>query len=460
MKRTFGFALVLVIICAGQGFAQNLDEEKNGGWNVFGAFQTGINVQFTDMIDDGPFIYAGSQEKSDAAYMLLKTNWANPSETFGFETGVIFKGSGITANSDGTYSIDWGIKVDNTFGWLKFLDKQLTIYGGGGEFEFGEPFKTPGPIESNLDMAGYGIILICQPLLYSEMQDLKIGASAWIKEGHTTLINEAKYIFHIAYTMNDLFAVNANFAYRQYGPKFYADEEHTSYIDQMAKDHRASIGFNFLGLSDLGLKKIALDAEIRDLGGGRTVVRDPISQWEDYQKVLKGEADPVYPLFAGLSVNWRGMDNLLSISASAKAAIRIGDTMKYIDTNQVNKTDQANINKAVWQEYAPSFSFMVDISYAINDFIIPKLGAVYVMNSPAFNDISRSLRFNEGLNTDECLKDTGGLQVRAGCELLAAQGGILELGYVINKDMSKDAVNTNINSTLDHGFYASMLIKF
>jgi hypothetical protein len=438
MKKTFLLLTILFLLFAGLGFAQ--DDE--GGWNVFGVFRTGLNVQFTDRIDDGPFIYAGSNEKNDLAYLLMKLNWTNPVNTFGFETGAIFKGKGIPVDSSGNYSIDWDLKIDNTFGWLKMFDRRLTLYGGGGEWEFNDPFKTPGPVDSNLGMDGFGMVLIGEPLLDMGFGDLKIGASVWTKEGHSTLINESKIIFHAAYR-NDFFDVVANFAYRQYGPKFYADEESISFNAQMAKDHRANFGINIHGLSNFGLRKIAFDAEIRDIGGGRDSIRDPIMQW--------GQTGvTVYPLYLGQAITWQDQNEFFTLRTAFKQVFRINDDFSSVNFNGVHL------------EYAPSFSFMIDTEFKINEFIVPKLGAVYIMNSDVFGSIARDLRFNEGLNSEDCLKDFSGLQVRGAVEFRIGgnPGSVLELGYTVNKNLSKDIVATARNSTLDHGLYASMTLKF
>ena len=451
MRKSLQIALVLVMLCALKGFAQ---EETGGGWNVFGSMQTGINIQFTDMLDDGPFIYAGGQEKSEAAYMLLKINWANPTEVFGFETGAIFKGTGISANIDGSYGINWNIKVDNTFGWIKFLDKRITLYGGGGEFEFGEHFKTPGPVDSNLDMAGFGAVLICQPLLglFNDMHNLRIGASAWVKEGHQTLINEAKYIGHIAYLFEDLFTVNFNFAYRQYGPKFYADEESgdTTYNDQLAKDHRLNFGVNFIGLEEFGFRKIAVDAEFRDLGGGRTTIFDKIAQFNQNRA---GDYMVIKPFHFGQTIQWIGINDKLSVTASFKQVLYLGDDEVKIYRNANDYTNKVNT-------YAPSLSYMVDVSFKVLDYLIPKLGLVYIQNSNPFDTIASDLRFNEGLISDSCEKDTGGIQIRAAVELVVMSKGFLELGYSINKNLTKDIVATNRQSTMDHGPYLSLKVNF
>ena len=434
-KKMLIMVLALFVLCAGQILA-----EEEGGFRVFGVLHTGLSVQFTDKVDDGPFIYAGSAEKSDLVYLLLKASYANTRNTFGVDTGAIIKGDGIgTSMTDQDFNINMSLKIDNTFGWLRLFDGLLTIYGGGGDWEYNDPFTTPGPVDSNLSLSGFGTMFLFEPLRATAGHDLKLGLSAWVKEGHTTLINEAKYIFSAEYILNENLRMVGGFAYRQYGPKFYADEDAQSYDEQKAGDHRVNFGINYTGLSHLGFSKMAYDMEVRDLGGGRNSIRNWTDPY-DYQRMINGDFSTVYPIYLGKSITWG--TGPFTVMGSAMHLFRLGDDHR---------------------DYAPSLTLMLDTSYRLNNFIMPKLGMVYVRNSPAFGEVASDLRWNEGLNNTECEKDTGGLQVRAGVEFRVEGGltrNVIEFGYSLKKDTSSGIVATDRNSTLDHGLYLSMSIHF
>jgi len=450
-RKALGMAAVLVILCVGQGlFAQDENPvnenpvnvkpaNEKPGLEVSGVLRTGITVHFTDRVDEGPFIYSGSNEKAEGTYFLLKASWSNRSKTFGVDSGTIFKFTSVnTVSTDQSYSLEGNIKMDNTFAWVRFLNGIFSIYGGAGEWEYGDPFKTPGPVDSNLLMEGLGMVLISQPLVKFDGHDLKLGFSVWTKGSSLTLINEAKYIFHTAYTMQDLFNVVANFAYRQYGPKGYADEEDVNAWDaQKAKDHRVNFGLNFTGLSKFGFQKMAADLEVRDLGGGRNAIRNPIQEVNASYDYLREAV--VYPFYLGQAITWENFG--LRLNLAFNQLLRLGDEH---------------------DDYAPALKFLFDASYRINDFVIPKAGVFYVMNSRAFGDYALDLRWNEGLDIEQCEKDTGALGFMVGFEFRPGGGSrsVIEVGYGLKKDMSKDVEATPRKSTLDHGVYASMSVSF
>ena len=433
MKKVLGFALALVILCAELGIFAEENGEDKATFKVAAAFKTGLFVRFTDMVDDGPFIYAGSMEKAEPMYLLVKGYYANAKKTAGIDSGFIFKGLNVeTSSFDQNYDVTYQAKVDNTFGWLKMFNGILSLYGGYGEWEY--DFYTPAAIDSNLQMEGLGMVLVTRPFaaMTGSGHDLRIGLSAWTKGGLTTLLNEAKYIVSASYQLNDWFKIVTNFAYRQYGPKFYADEESTSYDEQKAKDHRLNFGVNCLALSSIGFSKIAADMEVRDLGGGRSSIRDPIKQYGQ-------EGSTVYPLYIGEKISWG--NDAVNVNGTFQQLLRIGDDDPL---------------------YAPALSFSLTGSYKVASFFVPKLGVEYYMNSPAWKDFPSDMRFGENVNWEECVKDTSGLGAYVGAEFRI--GGftqnIIELGYTIRVDTSKDVKPDRRTSKIDHAVYASLTINY
>jgi len=431
MSRVRGWIAVLVltvVFTAGVFANEEAAEQQGGTFNVFGVLHAGVTVQFTDMVDEGPFIYGGSTERADPLYLLIKASWESAGGNFGIDSGLILRGSRIdTRPFDQSFDVIRSISLDNTWGWIRLPGGMFTLYGGLGEWEY--DFLTPGPVDSNLSMDGLGMVLVTRPL---SDRDLRIGLSAFVGGGHDVILNEAKYIASVAYRHNDTFELAANFAWRQYGHTFFADPEHLSFDPQRANDHRANIGFNYIGLSRLGFSRIAVDAEIRDLGGGRTSVRDPILEWGR-------EGSTVYPLFLGQRITWGS--GPLNLDATFRQAIRIGDDHP---------------------DYAPSLKFMLRGSYAINDFIVPKIGLLYVMNSNVFGDVPGDMRFHEGLAIDDCEKDQGGFGFLAAVEFRPFRNSrtIIEVGYSLKMDLAPGLQPERGLSTVDHGLFLSMSIHF
>jgi hypothetical protein len=181
-------------------------------------------------------------------------------------------------------------------------------------------------------------------------------------------------------------------------------------------------------LSSFGFSKLAVDFEARDLGGGRRSQRD---------RFADPLGDVVYPLYFGEQIEWG--TGALTLEGTFKQLIRLGDDHPL---------------------YAPSFYWMVKGLYKINDFIVPKLGFEYIMNSLAWeNEID--MRFDKSLEWEDCEKDKSGLGVLAAVEFRIGGGtlNVIELGYSLKADTSTDAKPDVRTATLDQAVYAAIKIS-
>ena len=384
MKKSWSIALILAVLCVGQGiFAQ--EEEEKPSFRLTATFRSGLFAMFTDMVDDGPYLSMGSTEESSPLYLLVKGYYVNSGKTAGIDTGFLFKSSHVDINANRSYSTNYDVKVDNTYGWLKMLNGLFTLYAGYGEWEYA--FTSGGALDSNIGFNGLGSVLVISPLApftSDDLYNLRFGVSAYSTGDLGTLINEAKYIFSAQFDIKDTFRTVANFAYRQYGPKFYADKQAGSrYNEEYANDHRLNFGISYFGLNDLiGLRRIAFDMEVRNLGGGLNAVRYPLAEFN--RDDLEGMT--VYPLHLGQNISWAKFGARLNFNA--KQMFRLGDEH---------------------EEYAPSLSFSITAAYDVNDFITPKAGFETYINSRAWGAFPTDLRFGEGATWGGCTKNTGGI---------------------------------------------------
>jgi hypothetical protein len=146
----------------------------------------------------------------------------------------------------------------------------------------------------------------------------------------------------------------------------------------------------------------------------------------------------VYPLYLGETIHWA--NNTVDVEGSFRQLFRIGDDHP---------------------DYAPSLFFMLKASCRINDFIAPRLGVQYIINSLAW-ETETDMRFNKNLDWEDCTKDTGGLGLMAGVEFRIPGGTLntIEAGYSLKADTSKNAAADRRNSTLDHAIYAVLKVCF
>ncbi|GHV81819.1 hypothetical protein AGMMS49991_03770 [Spirochaetia bacterium] len=419
MKRLIAVFVFFAAMTAG-AFAQTFD------WTA--SLNTGLFVQFTNREDAGPFVYGASANKAVPLNLELDGYYINANGTAGITAGITLKAEDIvTGVVDQAFDITKVLAIDDVFGWAKLFNGILTLNGGVFESEL---FETPAALESHLESEGIGLSAVVAPLPARSGHDLKIGLSAFAKAGHTTLLDEGKYIISARYQKENMIMAVANFALRQYGPLQYGDKESTSYNEQKAKDIRINLGANYLGLSSLGFAKLAFDVEARDLGGGRHSKR----LWD---LPTDPEGGVVYPLYFGETIQWH--NDVIDVEGSFKQLIRIGDDHK---------------------DYAPSLYFTLKGSYKVNDFVVPKLGIQYIMNSQAWENPT-DMRFDEGLEWEDCLKDTGGLGAYVAVEFRIGGGTqhVVELGYSLKADTGKNANPDPRTSTLDQAIYASIKIS-
>ena len=432
MKRIYFMVAVLVsLLMAGQAvFAQD-SNENSSGFTMTGVMTTGVFVHFTDMFDQGPFIMMMGSE-GDPIKFNFGTRWLASDGNAGLYLNVEASTGAITINKDQTVSVhDKKVNFGEAYGWVKGFNGLLTVYGG-----YWDPslYKTRGALDSDLNMKNTGLMFEFNPV-----PGLYLAPSVWAKKGDTTLIGEAKYMFSAKFIQEGLFETIINYAHHQLDNLGFTNEDNSStYREQAAKDQRVNFGFNWTGFKDIGITKLAFDFEARDLGGGRKAYID--------NRTYLPAGEVVYPLYFGQWIQWQNFG--FNVNLKGYQLIRIGDGVDEVREN-----------------YAPAMRFVLDVAYAVNNYIVPKVGVGYYMNSQVWGRSTDDLRFerftDEKLSAwEDCIKDTGGIGLRIGSEF-RFQGNtnrFMEVGYSMKKDLTKDAEPGISVSTIDHGFYATLRI--
>ena len=416
----FGLLLALQPV-----FAQ--ETEKQSVFEVSGTMTTGIFVHFTDMIDKGPFIQVLGEEGVPVLFEF-KTRFSTPSGNAGLRFNIEASTGDITVDKHQNASISRYINFPTAYGWLKAFKGILTVYGGYWDPEI---YETMGPLESDLGMKNTGMIIQVQPI-----PGLTLAPSVWAKMGDSTLLKEGKYMFSASYEFRDMFKVLVNYAHYQFDNEGFTDEDNPStYREQASKDHRINFSFNYTGLKEIaGLTKMALDFEMRDLGGGRRFYQDT-----GFSPDFVPVGDVIRPLYLGQWIQWQHTGITLNLKASQLFLIGAGN----------------------YDNYAPSLRFELSGSYIIDDIFVPKAGVGFYLHSRVWDKGASDLRFGEKANWEDCKKDLMGLGARIGCEFrfLRIPSNLLELGYSLKIDLSKDAEATPAWSTYDHGFYAMLKVS-
>ena len=418
-KLRFMVPVLTVLLVTGQAvFAQ---EGEGKIFDVSGTLTTGLWAHFTDMIDQGPFIKAMGDEGLPVLFEF-KSRLSTPDGNAGLRLNLEASTGDMVVDKLQNISLDKSLGIAAAYGWLKAFNGILTVYGGYWDPEI---YETMGPLESDLGMKHTGMIAEVSPL-----PGLNVALSAWAKKGNTTLLGEGKYMFSASYEIDNMFRVLFNYAHHQFDNLGFTEEDNpNTYREQAAKDHRLNFSFNWLGFEDtLGFSKLALDFEMRDLGGGRLSRLDHL---------FRPTGEVVRPLYMGEWIQW-GI-GAVTVNFKAYQLFLIGDDR---------------------EEYAPSLRFSLSGSYQINNYIVPKLGFAYYLNSLVWDNHASDLRFEEGVNWEDAAKDMSGLGVRLACEFrfTGLVSSFLEIGYSVKADTSKDAEAAVYKSTLDHGYYAMLKI--
>jgi hypothetical protein len=384
-------ALVILLILAVSGgvFAQV---------KFSGSVSTGFGIGFDDNDDSKPLVDYIRNRGENGINGTLNASYTggdadDPYGTFGANFNIAasagkFDGSSIGLAQDGV-NLWWR---PNSIAYIQL--------GNGGPNNYG----TPGGLGRNQSIGdNAGLKLELTPI----GNNLKIGAHAFYGLAKKNF-EDMNYGLGVNYTMPSLLNVVANFRYK---PEETKDSEG---VITKSKDNKfdVTVGANFLGLSAVGLTKLAADFGTYNFG-----------------------ADNAF-MGIGEAIQFKALENLLVLDLSGQQYIWTGEGTK---------------------DFIP-MRYRAGLAYTINK-IVPAIQVQYTMgNIPNYNyrnanelgGVGEAKHFNN--------KDLAALGVSP--QLTFNFGPTLMLGYNLQMDMSKDKPSTTTGKTMQHLIYAQVAISF
>jgi len=407
------------------------------GMTISGDVSSGLWGHFNNKTDGDPFLQVAGADGVPVR-VNLGIRFDNTAGNFGLF--FILRGQAKnTVDATGKPYIDPNRNKDLTdilfferaLAYVKMFKGLLTFTGG---YWSPSQFDTPGGLGSSLGMEGTGLMVNVNPL-----EGLDLAVSGWARQADSVLLGEAKYYVSANYLLSDWVRATFNFASHQYGrlgfskdddiKNTYLPPDYTSSYDELSdRDQRISFGASFLGLKKFGFSRIGIDAEFRNLGGGR------VANWDKSRMIV------VTPFLLGQRITWVWEN--LTVDGAAKQRFNMGEDR--------------------W-DYGPSLNFRITARYNFNlgdslfacD-ISPKLGFNYFVNSSPWGDNPTDMRFDESVTWDDCTRMRGGWGLSPSVELNFNNGfAFLELGYSLKVNTGKpdDFVLVTQKSTVNHGVF-------
>jgi len=317
----------------------------------------------------------------------------------------------------------YGIAVDGGNLWWQPNDFAYIQIGTGGPGGFGTPGGL-GASQSILDNNGLKFRL-------TPISGLSIGVHAYADNAKKAL-EDMNIGLGVNYTMPSLLNIVANFRYKP--------EASTTAIVTKSADNKfdAFFGANFLGLSAVGLTKLAADVGTYNWGA-------------PFQSIGVGEA-----------ITFKALENLLTLDLSGQQYFWMGDG--------------ADKRSTLADGFIP-MRYRAALSYTI-DKIVPAIQVQYTMgNAPGFNYRNANDMSSNVVTTPDA--DKAGLTSfdKAAEKLVALGispqvtfnfGPTLIIGYNLQMDMSEDAKNTGWSTAatpvafkkMQHLIYATVKVSF
>jgi len=309
---------------------------------------------------------------------------------------------GVRGRADNRLNTGAGytIMINGGTVWWQPNDYVYLAIGTGGNKDYG----TPGGLgQKNGVHDADGLKIALTPI-----SGLSIGVNAFYNNAKKNL-EDMNIGFGVNYTMPSLLNVVANIRYK---PEETATKPKDNAFD-------AAAGANFLGLSAVGLTKLAADVSTYNWGA-------------KFQSIGVGEA-----------ITFKALENLLTLDLSGQQYFYMGDEN---------------------YDFIP-MRYRAGVSYTI-DKIVPAIQFQYTMgNSPAFN-YRNSTEVGGVVVTPDA---NGKTSFKDGKDLVALGispqvtfnfGPTLTIGWNIQMDMSKDAKATATTPTMQHLIYGTVKINF
>jgi len=384
MKKALVVFLILAV--AGGLFAQT-------SWS--GSVSTGFGIGFDDNDDSKPLVDyirdRGDQGlRADVNFNYTgggpdKDGNPNPYGSWG-------AGLGVRGQVDKFATSTYEISINGGSVWWQPNSLVYLAIGTGANKDV---YATPGGLgfkQSIHDANGLKLHL-------TPMAGLSIGAHAFYGNvGALKNFEDMNYGLGVNYTATGLLNVVANFRYKP---------------EQTDNKFDVGAGANFLGLSSVGLTKLAADVGTYNFG--------------DNSKFFIG---------IGESITFKALENLLTLDLAGQQFIWAGDDEK---------------------DFIP-MRYRFGLSYTI-DKIVPAIQFQYSMGrTPAYN--YRNANEVGGLGAVENFDNKGKAALGVSPQVTFNFGPTLVLGYNLQMDMSDDKPSTATGKTMQHLIYATINIGF
>ena len=435
----FIFILVAALLPAQEGIVSSLVR----GLTFSTDLSSGLWAHFNDKIDGDPFLQVAGADGVPVRVNLY-ASYATDDNNFGL-TFTLRGQARNTVDAAGKPYMDPNrspsqndiIFFDKALAYIKMFNQILTFTVGYWKCE---DFETPGGLSTSLGMEGAGLMLNARPV-----EGLNIIASGWARERDSVLLGEAKYVLTANYLLIDWVRATLNFASHQYGRLgFSKDDDITntylppdgtsSYDELLAQDQRIAFGASFLGLKNFGFSRLGVDAEMRNLGGGR------IPNWDNSRMIA------ITPFFLGERIIWNWND--LTLDFRARQRFNFGE-------------DRWDYGPSVHMRLTAKYDF--DLNDSVFACVIsPKLGFDFFVNTSPWGDNPTDMRFDESASWEECTRMKGGWGISPAVELaFNNRNALLELGYSLKVNTSKpdDFVLVTEKSTVNHGVYIHAKVR-
>jgi len=300
-------------------------------------------------------------------------------------------GLGVRGQVDKFATSTYAISINGGSLWWRPNTLAYIQLGSGGPNNYG----TPGGLGSNQSIGdNAGLKLELTPL---GNNNLRIGAHAFYGNvGALKNFEDMNYGLGVNFTQPSLLNVVANFRYK-------AEQEKNKFD--------VNAGANFLGLSSVGLTKLAADFGTRNFGASNAY------------------------LGIGESITFKALENLLTLDLSGQQFIWNGDGTK---------------------EFIP-MRYRAGLSYVI-DKITPAIQVQYSMGAtPSFN--YRNANEVGGVDSDASFDKKDNVALGVSPQVTFNFGPTLVIGYNLQMDMSSPAPASGTRS-LQHLIYGTVNISF
>jgi hypothetical protein len=373
MKKALIVFLILAV--AGGLFAQIT-------WG--GGVSTGFGVGFDDNDDSKPLVDYIRNRGEHGMRFDFTGNYAGAKEGYGTYGATLTLRGQVARFTDGE---TFAFSFDGGRAWWQPNSLLRFDVGDGGPGGFG----TPGAIDTSMDVAGGNGLNI---RLTPPVTGLTLVGTAFYGKAYK-LFEDMSYGFGVKYEAANLILVVGDLVYNP----------------AVAAKIRIAAGANYLGLSGLGLSKIAADVRTNNLGESNSFI--------DIGEVVTFGKDA------------------LTLTAKARQALWLGDGTPEVS---IPMYLQGEVSYKITPEVTAGIEGRYTMGY-IPDYNYRNAQEMGVPGESAFSG-----------------KDKSGLGISP--QITFNVGPEIKLGYNLQMDMSKDKPSTTTGKTMQHLIYGTVNFSF